>query len=136
MITLHSEYQCVYYAKSCVVSNVQSKWAGRLIPAAVIKAGLAESSVSALVKALPLGAAALEKVPGITPQIIAAAGAAVQETYVHALKVTAMSSLSFGILALIACYLCNDIGHKVIFVEFPYCDNPMLTTTSIDEFEN
>ena len=95
------------------MSNVQSKWAARLIPSAAINAGLTESAVPALLKALPLGAEALAKVPGITTQIIAAAGAAVQQTYVHALKVTAMSSLSFGILALIACCLCNDIGHKV-----------------------
>ena len=113
------------------MSNVQSKWAAKLIPQAVINAGLAESSVSALVKALPLGAAALEKVPGITTQIIAAAGAAVQETYVHALKVTAMSSLSFGILALIACCLCNDIGHKV-----NYCRDPILLELHAKNFFN
>jgi hypothetical protein len=27
--------------------------------------------------------------------------------------VTALSSLSFGILAIIACVCCNDIGHKM-----------------------
>jgi hypothetical protein len=104
------------------VSNVQSKWAARLIPSAAINAGLAESGVPALLKALPLGAEALSKVPGITTQIIAAAGVALQETYVHALKVTAMSSLSFGILALIACCLCNDIGHKVPTFKLSYTE--------------
>jgi hypothetical protein len=42
-----------------------------------------------------------------------AAGGAVQQTYVHALRVVALSSLSFGILAIIACICCNDIGDKV-----------------------
>lgn len=95
------------------VTNVQATWAARLIPPAAIGAGLPESSLEALFAALPLGSAALEQVPGITTDIILAAGAAVQETYVHALRVTALSSLSFGILAIIACILCNDIGHKM-----------------------
>jgi hypothetical protein len=69
--------------------------------------------VPALLAALPLGAAALEKVPGISTSILTAAGAAVQQSYVHALRVTCLSSLSFGLLALIACFCCNDIGHKM-----------------------
>jgi len=96
-----------------VVSNVQSSWAAKLIPAAATGAGLPESSLPALFKALPLGSAALAKVPGITTSIMVAAGAAVQQTYVHALRVVALSSLSFGILAIIACICCNDIGDKV-----------------------
>ena len=45
--------------------------------------------------------------------IMLAAGAAVQQSYIHALKVTALSSLSFGVVAIIACALCNDIGPKM-----------------------
>lgn len=97
----------------CVVSNVQSSWAAKLVPAAATGAGLSESSLPALFKALPLGSAALAQVPGITTSIMVAAGAAVQQSYVHALRVVALSSLSFGILAIIACICCNDIGDKV-----------------------
>lgn len=98
-----------------ILSNVQAKWAGILLPAAVTAAGLPASSVAALAAALPLGAAALQNVPGVTPQVLAAAGAAVQQSYVHGLRTTALSSLSFGIVAIIACALTNDIGHKVCF---------------------
>lgn len=92
---------------------MQKTWAARLIPPAAEGAGLPASSLPALLEALPLGSAALAKVPGITTQIIEAAGAALQQTYVHALRVTALSSLSFGLLAIIACICCNDIGHKM-----------------------
>jgi hypothetical protein len=85
----------------------------RLIPEAVLPLGLPSSSLTSLMAALPLGAPALAKVPGITTEIMAAAGAALQQSYVHALRVTALSSLSFGIVAIIACCLCNDIGHKM-----------------------
>jgi hypothetical protein len=106
--------------KLLVVSNVQSSWAAKLVPAAAIGAGLPESSLPALFKALPLGSAALAKVPGITTSIMVAAGAAVQQTYVHALRVVALSSLSFGILAIIACICCNDIGEKVSKGQSPW----------------
>jgi len=98
---------------STILANVQKTWSARLIPPAVEAAGLPASSVTAFIEALSLGSAALEKVPGITTQIIEAGAAAFQQTYVHALRVTALSSLSFGILAIIACICCNDIGHKM-----------------------
>lgn len=98
---------------SSSVSNVQSSWAAKLIPAAATGAGLPVSSLPALLKALPIGSAALATVPGITTSIMVAAGAAVKQTYVHALRVVALSSLSFGIVSIIACICCNDIGDKV-----------------------
>lgn len=98
---------------STILTNVQSTWAARLIPTAATAAGLPAASVSALMKALPLGSASLAQVPGITTDIMSAAGAALQESYRHGLQVTALSSLSFGIIAIIACILCIDIGPKV-----------------------
>lgn len=59
--------------------------------------------------ALPPGSAALAQVPGITTSITVADSAAVQQSYVYALRVVALSSLS----AIIACICCNDIGDKV-----------------------
>lgn len=98
---------------STILSNTLSTWMMRLIPAAVLPLGLPESSVASLMAALPLGSSALAKVPGITTEIMVAAGGAMQQAYVHALRVTALSSLSFGILAIISCCLCNDIGEKM-----------------------
>lgn len=92
---------------------MQSSHALKLVPAAATAAGLPASSVPALLAALPLGATALAKVPGITTEITLAAGAAFQQAYVIGLRTTALSSLSFGILAIIACCFCNDIGPKM-----------------------
>ncbi|KAL5377440.1 hypothetical protein DPSP01_009778 [Paraphaeosphaeria sporulosa] len=96
-----------------ILTNVQSTNAARLVPAAATAAGLDPSSASALLAALPLGADALAKVPGINSEIIAAAGAAFTQSYVIGLRTTALSSLSFGVCAIIACLFCNDIGHKM-----------------------
>jgi hypothetical protein len=96
-----------------ILTNVQSSTAARLVPAAVTAAGLPASSVPTFLAALPLGATALAKVPGITTEAILAGGAAFQQAYMIGLRTTALSSLSFGILAIIACCFCNDIGPKM-----------------------
>jgi hypothetical protein len=92
---------------------VQSSKAAELVPAAVIAAGLSADTAPAFLAALPLGASALSKIPGVTNSIIAAGGAAFQQAYVVGLRTTALSSLSFGIIAIIACCFCNDIGPKM-----------------------
>lgn len=84
-----------------ILNNTQTKAAASLIPAAVTAAGLPLSSVADMIAALPLGAAALAQVPGITDSIIAAGASAVQQSYVVGLRTTALSSLSFGIIGLI-----------------------------------
>jgi hypothetical protein len=84
-----------------ILTNVQSTEAARIVPPAAIAAGLPQSSVSALMGALPLGSVALAKVPGITAEIIGAAGQAFQQSYVVGLRTTALSSLSFGIIGII-----------------------------------
>jgi hypothetical protein len=86
---------------STILSNVVTKNAIKLVPAAAEAAGLPASSATAILQALPLGAAALAKVPGITNEIIAAAGAAFQQAYVVGLRTTTLSSLSFGICGII-----------------------------------
>ncbi|OAL05350.1 MFS general substrate transporter [Phaeosphaeriaceae sp. SRC1lsM3a] len=96
-----------------ILTNVQSSKAAELVPRAVTAAGLSADAVPAFLAALPLGATALAKVPGITNEIIAAGGAAFQQAYVVGLRTTALSSLSFGIVAIIACCFCNDIGPKM-----------------------
>jgi hypothetical protein len=91
---------------------VQGHHAAVLVPAAAEAAGLSASSSAALLAALPLGSAAVAKVPGITTAIAVAAGKAFQQSYVIGLRTTALSSLSFGILGIIACICCEDIDHK------------------------
>ncbi|ORY15339.1 fungal trichothecene efflux pump-domain-containing protein [Clohesyomyces aquaticus] len=61
-----------------ILSNVQSRSAATLVPAAATAAGLPPSSVPSLLTALSLGASVLAQVPGIPNEIAAAAGAAFQ----------------------------------------------------------
>lgn len=98
---------------STILSNVTTKNMKVLVPAAATAAGLPESSVSALMAALPLGASALAAVPDITDAVITAASKAYQQAYVVGVRTTALSSLSFGIVAIIACLFCNDIDKKM-----------------------
>ena len=96
-----------------ILSNTQGSKAAELVPAAAIAAGASPATAKALLAAIPLGAAAIAKVPGITTKIAAAGGAAFQQSYVHGLRITALSSLSFGVCGIIACICCNDIGKKM-----------------------
>ncbi|KAE9985921.1 hypothetical protein EG328_006761 [Venturia inaequalis] len=85
-------------------------------------AGLLEFPLPALFKALPLGSTALAQVPGSRTSIMVAAGTAVQQSCMHVLRAVALSSLSLGILAMIACICCNDMSEKMngrieVFVE-------------------
>jgi hypothetical protein len=79
------------------------------VPAAATAAGLAEDAVPALLAALPLGAAALAEVPGLTTDIATAAGGAFQQSFVHGLRTTALSSLAFGILGIIGKFLFSAV---------------------------
>lgn len=123
-----------------ILTNVQSSQAAKLVPAAAEAAGLPASASAALLAAMPLGSKAIMAVPGVTPEIIAAAGAAFQQSYVVGLRTTALSSLSFGILGIIACICTNDIGHKMndkievrknhprLVTELTSCDRSSLKT--------
>lgn len=69
-----------------ILANVQAESMKNLVPPAAIAAGLPSGSVDALLTALPLGAAALSKVPGITTKVLDAALGAFQESYVVGLR--------------------------------------------------
>lgn len=83
-----------------------------------------------ILEALPLGGAALEKVPEITTAIAEAAGLAFQESYRLGLRYVhystaseiladflysaiALTTVGFGIVLIVAVICCNDIGHKM-----------------------
>jgi len=102
--------QAIY---TSILTNTQTARAAATVPAAAIAAGLSVDSASQLLAAFPLGAAALEAVPGVNAEILAAASTAYQWSYAHALKITALSSLSFGGFGLIMCLLCENIDHKM-----------------------
>ncbi|KAK5699939.1 hypothetical protein LTR97_006073 [Elasticomyces elasticus] len=96
-----------------ILSNSVGSSAVKLVLPAAEAAGATPETALAILQALPLGATALAAIPGATTEMIAAAGAAFQQCYVIGLRTTALSSLSFGIVGIIACMFCNDIGHKM-----------------------
>ena len=71
---------------STILANTQANSLKELVPAAAITAGLPAASVEELLIALPLGAAALQKVPGITERVLGAALAAFQQSFMVALR--------------------------------------------------
>lgn len=96
-----------------ILANTQSTRAAITVPQAAMAAGASADTATALLAALPLGATAIEKVPGINAQIVAAASTAFQWSYAHGLKITTLASLAFAGLGLIMCLLCENIDAKV-----------------------
>ncbi|OAG00551.1 MFS general substrate transporter [Paraphaeosphaeria sporulosa] len=96
-----------------ILNTVQTSWASIHVVAAAEAAGASPATASAVLAALPLGAAALEKVQGLTTAIAEAAGAAFVQSYVEGVKKVAFASLGFGGLAIIACFFLEDIGPKM-----------------------
>ena len=91
-----------------ILSNVVGKEAVKKVIPAVMQAGGSQQVAVEILTALPLGAAALAKIPNATENMIAAAGAAFQQAYVVGLRTTALSSLSFGIIAIIGEFRVNQ----------------------------
>ncbi|KAL5402383.1 hypothetical protein PMIN06_002081 [Paraphaeosphaeria minitans] len=96
-----------------ILTNTQSTRAAATLPAAAISAGMTAENAQKLLAAFPLGVTAIAAVPGTNPEALAAAGLAFQWSYAHGLKTVALSSLSFGILGLLCCFYCEDLGPKM-----------------------
>lgn len=56
----------------------------------------------------------LEKLPGMTPQILASLNAAVVSSYRNAFMVIYLISVGFGICVIIAALLSSDMDHKLV----------------------
>lgn len=69
-----------------ILSTTQTKYAANHVIPAAEAAGATPQVAEAVLKALPLGAAALEKVQGLTTAIAEAAGAAFVQSYVQGVK--------------------------------------------------
>ena len=84
------------------------------LPGEVMRAAPSFANMSALLKAAVLNtAAAYKTVPGITPQIAAAAQLAVKLAYVQAYKITYLSALGFGGCAVIAALLAKSTDESM-----------------------
>lgn len=94
-----------------VFNSGVSKHLGPMIVAATLSLGIPETSLEPLVEALVAGnQAALAHIPGVTPDIIAAAGMALQQAYSHALTYVWATAGAFTFVALV----CKSwLGHCV-----------------------
>jgi hypothetical protein len=72
--------QAVY---TTILQNTLSKEITKLLPPAVLQAGLPQSSLNAFMAAFPSNATALASIPGVTEQVSLAAGLAYQKSYLH-----------------------------------------------------
>lgn len=102
--------QAIY---TSILANTQAARAAATVPQAAMVAGANLATAQGVLSAFPLGSTALSEVPGVTPEILAAAGEAYQWSYAHGLKITALSSLAFGGLGLILCFMCENIDAKM-----------------------
>lgn len=96
-----------------ILTNTQSTRAAATLPAAAMSAGMTPENAQKLLAAFPLGTTAIAAVPGTNPNALAAASLAFQWSYAHGLKIVALSSLSFGLLGLLCCFYCEDLGPKM-----------------------
>ncbi|KAK5128945.1 hypothetical protein LTR85_000278 [Meristemomyces frigidus] len=96
-----------------ILITTQTKYAMQHVIPAAEAAGASPTVAQAVLAALPLGAATLEKVQGLTQAIAEAAGGAFIESYVQGVKTVALASIGFGALAIVACCFLEDIGPKM-----------------------
>ncbi|KAK4891378.1 hypothetical protein LTR27_010032 [Elasticomyces elasticus] len=102
--------QAIYVS---VLANTQAARAAVSVPAAVLQAGGSTTMAGEILAAFPLGATALAAIPDVTADILAAAGSAYQWSYAHGLSITALSSLAFGVVGLVCCFLLENIDSKM-----------------------
>ncbi|KAK3627950.1 hypothetical protein LTR56_018940 [Elasticomyces elasticus] len=102
--------QAIYVS---VLANTQAARAAVTVPEAVLQAGGSTIMAGEILAAFPLGATALAAIPDVTADILAAAGTAYQWSYAHGLSITALSSLAFGGVGLVCCFLLENIDSKM-----------------------
>lgn len=79
---------------------------------AALKAGLEPSSVSAFVSALASNDfVALERVSGVTGQVITAGTAALKRAYADGVRVVFIIAAPLGAVACVACFFLGDMNH-------------------------
>jgi hypothetical protein len=95
-----------------ILHSVVTPELGSLISDAGLSNGLDPSALSALVAATSSNAAgvpgAFDAVPGITPQIEAAAALAFREAYAFAFRRVFWASIPFGVIAIICAFFIRD----------------------------
>lgn len=104
---------------SSILTTESSKYIPQKVMPAALAAGLPESSMKALLSSITLGD--FTAVPGISPGIIAATGAAVKDAYALSFRTVYLCTLPFGALLIVAAllspnveqYLTDEVARKM-----------------------
>lgn len=104
---------------SSILATESAKYIPQKVTPAAIAAGLPESSVAKLLSSIALGD--FSAVPGISPDIIAATGAAVKDAYAISFRTVYLCTLPFGALLIVAAlfspnvepFLTDEVARKM-----------------------
>ncbi len=82
----------------------------KYIAKAALAAGMPKASLPTFIEALSKSdAAALAKIPGVTPKVIAQGAQALQQAFADSLRIVFIIAVPFGVLACIACWFLGDL---------------------------
>jgi len=82
----------------------------KYVAKAASAAGLPATSLPAFMEALSAGdTAALAKVPGVTPTVIAQGARALQQAFADSVRIVFIIAVPFGVVACIACWFLGDL---------------------------
>ncbi|KAF1951554.1 hypothetical protein CC80DRAFT_553206 [Byssothecium circinans] len=84
------------------------------LPSAVVAAGLPTTSAAGFISAFSVGATAFEKVPGLTPEILAIGTNAYQHTNDDAYRTVSLSNIVFSAVAIVCSLLLPNVDHRLI----------------------
>lgn len=99
---------------SAALNSRLSSYIPDYVGSAAAQAGLPSSSIGSFIGALTSNSpAALDKVPGVTPAIIAAGAAALKQAYADGLRVVFIIAAPFGALACVVCFFIGDLGKSM-----------------------
>ena len=95
---------------STTLSNKLAINLPKQVAPAVVKLGLPATSVGDFIKALGAGeTAALEKIPGVTPEIIGTGLKAFKQAYADSIRVVFIIAAPFGVAAIILTYFLGSL---------------------------
>jgi hypothetical protein len=95
---------------AATVSTRLAKYIPSYVAEAALKAGLPKTSLMPFVGALASNdAAALPKIPGVTPAIIGVGVAALKQAFADGIRAVYIIALAFGALGCFACLFLGDL---------------------------
>lgn len=121
--------QAIY---TTILTNAQTSRAAQTVPQAAMQAGLSAVNAESLLRVWSQGPAAREAIPEVTADVLAAVDLAWKYSYCHAIRLTGLASLAFGLTAFGLLFLCVDPEPKMTDKIHVFLEND--TQASKNEF--